>query len=72
MKLKISLELWLPGGREPLRAASDTVDSRTLGRLAAELTKSSGGHPADADSSSPLPHLKNLDPQAVVEFLESL
>ncbi len=72
MKMKISLELWLPGGRGPFRAEADTLEGGTFGRLAAQLAEASSEYPAPERSLSRLSHMSGLDPRAAGEFLESI
>lgn len=72
MKIKISLELWLPGGRGPVRAGADTLEDGTFGRLAAELAEASSEYPAPERSLSRLSHISGLDPRAAGEFLKSI
>jgi hypothetical protein len=72
MKLKIKIALWYPGSRRPSIAEAHTVDSHTFGRLADKLVRSSDNCAVGQESiSNSLSHLKNLDLQAVAEFLES-
>ena len=72
MKLKIMMAFVYTGGRKSSIAEAHTVDNHTFCRLAEELMQSPDNL---AMRQEPIPnslsHLKNLDLQAVAEFLES-
>jgi len=72
MKLKLSIELHLPGKLKPLYARSERLDAGSFGKLAQELVEAAERKMPQEVPPAVLEHLSWIPPQWTDDFLSSL